>query len=114
MHFYDFEALPEYTPSGHDGVVNRLLVGETSGGEGKLSIWHGRLDPGGHSEIHTHPESLQVYVGLSGAMVVGTGEEERTLVSKATVVFPAGTRHFIANRSDSVSEVLVISVPGLR
>lgn len=114
MRFHRFEDLAEYEPAGHDGVVNRLMVGEESGGDGSLSIWHGRLDPGGHSEVHTHRDSLQVYVGLRGEMTVGNDDEEYVLVANATAVFPAGTRHFIENRSASIGEVLVVSVPGLR
>jgi len=101
-------------PGGHEGVVNRLLVGETLGGEGQVSIWHGRLAPGGHSEAHTHPGSLQIYVGLAGEMVVGDDETEEILSALATAVFPKGTVHFIENRSNEEAEVLVISVPGLR
>lgn len=114
MRFHRFDDLDEYEPPGHDGVINRLLVGQGIGGEGDLSIWHGRLDPGGHSEVHTHPNSLQVYVGLEGEMIVGNEDEEHVLVPYATAVFPAGTRHFIENRSASLGEVLVVSVPGLR
>lgn len=114
MRFHEFDQLEEYEPAGHDRVVNRLLVGMDNGGEGRLSIWHGRLDPGGHSEVHKHPDSLQVYVGLSGEMTIGNGEEEHLLVPRATAIFPAGTDHFIENRSDDVGEVLVVSVPGLR
>lgn len=114
MKFHLFEELDEYVPGGHEGVVNRLLHGKSSGGVGDLSIWHGRLKPGGHSERHAHPESLQVYVGISGEMVVGNDDEEHTLQSLSTAVFPAGSQHFIENRSESDAEVLVVSVPGLR
>lgn len=114
MKFCLFEDLDEYEPAGHDGVVNRLLVGVANGDGSEVSIWHGNLQPGGHSEVHTHPESLQIYVGISGELVVGNIEEERILVSKATAIFPAGTKHFVENRSDAPGEVLVVSVPGLR
>jgi quercetin dioxygenase-like cupin family protein len=114
VRFNRFDALEEYVPGGHEGVVNRLLVGETLGGEGQVSIWHGRLAPGGHSEAHTHPGSLQIYVGLAGEMVVGDDETEEILSVLAAAVFPKGTVHFIENRSDEAAEVLVISVPGLR
>ena len=114
MRFHRFEELDEYIPSGHEGVVNRLLVGADSGGEGAVSVWHGRLSPGGHSELHTHPDSLQIYVGVSGEMVVGDPHIEHPLVPLATVVIPAGAEHFIENRGDQDAEVLVISVPGLR
>ena len=109
-----FESLGEYRPDGHDGVVNRLLVGLENLGVGEVSVWHGRLDPGGRSEIHVHPTSLQIYVGLSGEMTVGDGEREEPLGHLTTAVFDAGARHFIENRSAEETEVLVISVPGLR
>jgi uncharacterized cupin superfamily protein len=112
--FHRFDELDEYSPAGHERVVNRLLVGADNGGEGVVSVWHGRLDPGGHSDVHTHPESVQIYVGISGEMVVGDGIEEHRLVPMATAIFPAATEHFIANRGIAVAEVLVISAPGLR
>jgi hypothetical protein len=41
----DFADLEEYLPSGHDGVINRLLAGR-SRGDGVI-IWHTRFEPGG-------------------------------------------------------------------
>jgi uncharacterized cupin superfamily protein len=114
VRFHRFDELDEYSPAGHEGVVNRLLVGADDGGEGAVSVWHGRLDPGGHSDVHTHPKSLQIYVGVSGEMVVGDGTEEHRLLPMATAIFPAATEHFIENRGTDVAEVLVISAPGLR
>lgn len=114
MRLLRFEDLDEYTPEGHHGVVNRLLVGLANGGDGSLSIWHGRLEPGGRSDLHIHEESLQVYVGLAGEMTVGDGEREALLNELTTAVFEKGSRHFIANRTTRPAEVLVISVPGLR
>lgn len=114
MRVVGFEDLDEYVPAGHHGVVNRLLLGRTSGGDGSVSIWHGRLEPGGHSELHTHDASLQIYVGVSGEMTVGDGQREELLHELAMAVLEKGTPHFIANRSRLPAEVLVISVPGLR
>lgn len=114
MRLLRFEDLDEYLPAGHRGVVNRLLFGLSNGDDGSVSIWHGRLEPGGHSELHTHDESLQVYVGLAGQMTVGNGEREGLLDELTTAVFEKGTRHFIANHTEHPAEVLVISVPGLR
>lgn len=114
MRLLRFEDLDEYLPTGHQGVANRLLLGMSNGGDGSVSIWHGRLEPGGHSDLHTHNESLQIYVGLSGEMTVGNGQREELLHELTTAVFEKGTPHFIANRSGRPSEVLVISVPALR
>lgn len=114
MRLLRFEDLDEYLPAGHQGVVNRLLLGVSNGGDGSVSIWHGRLEPGGHSDIHSHDESLQIYVGISGEMTVGNGRREEVLHELTTAVFEKGTSHFIANRGGQPAEVLVISVPGLR
>jgi quercetin dioxygenase-like cupin family protein len=114
VRFHGFDELEEYRPGGHEGVVNRLLVGEGLGSEGRVSVWHGRLAPGGHSEAHTHPFSLQIYVGISGEMIVGDEQGEETLTPLATALFAQGTVHFIENRGNDEAEVLVISVPGLR
>ena len=114
MIFHTFEELTEYVPGGHDGVVNRLLAGEENGGEGVVSVWHGKLEPGGHSDLHTHPDSLQIYIGVSGVLIVGNADREETLVEMSTTIFPKGALHFIENRSDTEAEVLVISAPGLR
>lgn len=114
MTFRRFDEIDDYRPGGHAGVLNRLLAGASLGdGEG-VSVWHGKFDPGGHSEIHRHPGSIQVYVGVSGEFVVGIGGEESTIGPRDVAVIPAGTEHFIANRSDSDAEVLVVSSPALR
>jgi mannose-6-phosphate isomerase-like protein (cupin superfamily) len=108
------EDLPTYQPAGHDGVINRLLVGQESHGIQDVSIWHGRLDPGGHSDLHVHPTSRQIYIGVTGTMVVDDGTTEVELAPLTTAVFEAGETHRITNRSEDAAEVLVISVPGLR
>ncbi|MGH8872678.1 MAG: cupin domain-containing protein [Acidimicrobiia bacterium] len=114
MRFSRFEDLDEYRPQGHEGVVNRLLVGRDNLDIEAVSVWHGRLEPGGRSDLHVHDSSLQIYVGMSGEMVVGDGDREERLLRLSTVVFDAGTSHFIENRSNEVAEVLVVSVPALR
>ncbi|MDH3302342.1 MAG: cupin domain-containing protein [Acidimicrobiia bacterium] len=114
MQFADFDEHEEYTPAGHAGVVNRLLAGRENWDLGAVSIWHGRLEPGGHAEPHDHPGSVQLYVGLSGELTVGNGSQERTLRTLSTVLFDAGEPHFVENRSDDMAELLVISSPSLR
>ena len=114
MRFSRFEDLAEYEPRGHEGVVNRLLVGQENLDIESVSVWHGRLEPGGRSDLHVHDSSLQIYVGMSGEMIVGDGDQEKKLIRLSTAVFVAGAGHFIENRSNEVAEVLVVSVPGLR
>lgn len=109
-----FEDLEKYLPPGHQGVVNRLLAGRSLGDGDSVSVWHGRLQPGGRSDLHTHEGSLQIYLAISGEMVVGDGDVESVLTPLGTVVAPVGSPHFIENRSRRIAEILVISVPALR
>lgn len=110
----DFDDFEEYRPAGHHGVVNRLLVGRSTGDGDRVSIWHGRFEPGGSSGLHVHEHSLQIYVCLTGEMVVADGSTESMIGPLGTAVIPEATPHFIENRSDGDAEVLVISVPALR
>jgi len=68
-----FEDAEPYVPAGHRGVVNRLLVGRAKGDVAQVSVWHGRLEPGGGAEPHVHEGSLQIYVGVTGQATVSTG-----------------------------------------
>lgn len=104
----------EYAPPGHHGVINRLLAGIERGGLGAVSVWHGRLEPGGGSDLHAHEGSAQIYVGLTGVLEVTNGATAVPLEPGDVVVIPAGERHDINNQSDQVATVLVISAPALR
>lgn len=110
-----FESADPYEPAGHHGVVNRLLVGLGKGGIPDVSVWHGRLDPGGGAHPHVHEDSLQVYVGIGGAFVVSTGDGvEATLGPGDSIVIPAGVEHGLENQTEVDATLLVISCPALR
>lgn len=87
MIFHQIEDIPTYRPGDHDGVVNRLLVGEESQGIREVSIWHGLLEPAGHSDLHVHPTSRQIYIGIAGMMTVDDGSTEVDLGPFATAIF---------------------------
>ena len=106
------EAVP-YEPAGHEGVVNRLLVGRETGVD-DVSVWHGTLAPGGGSDVHVHDHSMQIYVGLAGAATVMVADLEYRLDSMTTVTVPAATPHSIRNTEGPEATLLVISVPALR
>lgn len=114
MRWTRFEDLEEYQPAGHDGVVNRLLAGAQNWGLEAVSVWHGRLEPGGHSDFHDHPDSIQIYVGLEGVLHVGNGKDECELTHLGATMFAAGELHRVENRSDADATLLVITLPGLR
>lgn len=110
-----FEDADPYEPAGHHGVVNRLLVGLGQGDIADVSVWHGRLEPGGGADPHVHEGSLQIYVGIDGVFVVSTGDGvEATLRSGDAIVIPAGVEHGLENQADVDATLLVISCPALR
>lgn len=102
-----------YEPPGHQGVVNRLLVGRETGVD-DVSVWHGTLAPGGGSDVHVHDHSMQIYVGLAGTAIVTVAEVEHPLEAMTTVTIPAATPHSIRNMQEREAALLVISVPALR
>lgn len=111
--FVRLEDQPDYRPPGHDRVLNRLLVGRELGTDA-VSLWHGRFEPDGASDLHVHETSVQVYVGLAGEFDVTVAGEQHVLVPMSVVTIPAGVEHDIRNRTSGEAEVLVISTPALR
>jgi mannose-6-phosphate isomerase-like protein (cupin superfamily) len=110
-----FESARPYGPAGHHGAVNRLLVGLAKGGVSEVSVWHGRLQPGGGADPHAHQDSLQIYVGMSGAFAVSTDDGVGTTLGPGdAIVIPAGGGHDIENRGEVDATLLVISSPALR
>lgn len=114
MELVGFESAEKFSPGGHEGVVNRALVGRTSGGVDALSVWYGEFAVGASSDRHVHDRSVQVYVGLSGELVVVTDDEAVALQTGDAAIIPAGQFHAIRNVGDQSATVLVISSPALR
>lgn len=114
MELVTFSEAAEYEPVGHHGVVNHLLAGIGQGGVTNVSVWHGRFQPGGQSDLHVHQGSVQIYAGLTGLFVVTNGESATLLRPGDVVIIPAGETHDIRNESDAAATLLVISAPALK
>ncbi len=115
MHVVEFAATQTYEPAGHHGVVNRMLAGRSEGGIERVSVWHGRLDPGGGAETHVHETSDQIYVCISGTVEVKVPSGTAVLRYGDTAILAAGEHHSVENRNATESaELLVISAPALR
>lgn len=113
MKLVRFEESPGYEPSGHHGVVNRLLAGLALGTPA-ISVWHGEIEPGGGSDLHAHANSVQIYAGLTGELTVSNSSEEIVIGPGDVAILPAGEQHDIHNRSSTSATLLVISSPALR
>jgi mannose-6-phosphate isomerase-like protein (cupin superfamily) len=109
-----FSETAEYEPAGHHGVINRLLAGIGRGGIDTVSVWHGSLAPGAGSDLHVHEGSTQIYIGLTGLLVVTNGATAMPLEPGDAVIVPVGERHDIHNQSDEEATLLVVSAPSLR
>lgn len=114
MELVGFDRAEKYAPGGHEGVINRALVGRTSGGVDAMSVWYGEFAAGASSDRHVHDQSVQVYVGLSGEFAVSTDDEVVLLQIGDAAIIPAGEYHAIKNVGDEPATVLVISSPALR
>jgi quercetin dioxygenase-like cupin family protein len=113
MTFVDLAQQPGSAPGGHKGVVNRLLAGSELGND-EVSVWHGALAPGGHSEVHVHDGSVQIYVGLTGACAVTVEDRHFALTPLTAVTIAAGRPHGIRNDGPDEATLLVVSAPALR
>jgi quercetin dioxygenase-like cupin family protein len=103
----------EYEPHGHQGVVNHLLAGRALGTPA-ISVWHGEIEPGGGSDLHSHANSVQIYAGLTGELTVSNSAEEIVIGPGDVAILSAGEKHDIHNRSSTAATLLVISSPALR
>ncbi len=114
MQIVRFNDIDTYEPGGHQGVTNRLLTGKGRGEVEDVSVWHGRLSPGGGSDLHVHEYSVQIYVAVTGTIEVSDGDTPAALGSGDTAIIPAGEIHDVHNRTDEDATLLVISAPALR
>jgi quercetin dioxygenase-like cupin family protein len=108
-----FDQAGTFAPKGHDGVVNRLLVGRQDHGVSDVGVWYGSFEPDGHSDGHVHEGATQVYVILSGSFTAGAPDDPRDLGVHDTLIVPAGEEHFI-RAGASGGTVMVITSPTLR
>jgi quercetin dioxygenase-like cupin family protein len=107
-----FEEAPTFEPRGHAGVLNHALVSSEWHDTPAVSVWWGRFDDGGSSNLHRHEGATQVYVVLAGTFVVDDGETEHRLTARDTAIIGPDDPHRI--RAEGDAEVIVVTTPGLR
>lgn len=103
-----------YEPAGHYGVVNRLLAGRGAGNLEAVSVWHGLLDEEGGAEMHSHEQSVQIYLLVAGTIVVTSSDESTELSAGDAVIIPAGEPHKLQNSGPGPASLYVVSSPALR
>ena len=107
---YHEEDAPTYTPAGHDGTVNRRLIG----GGGKLPL--GSRDTGegggGPPPFPFRPGAGDVCLGGPGADRDRRGGEGSR--GRGVIFFPVGVPHRIEALGDPVTRFLIVYSPPLK
>lgn len=95
--------LTGFCPPRHSGTENHQLL-DGSITNGKVSVFHGRMEYGGEAEEHFHQVSSQFLHVLSGVCRVSFDDGASELRSGDSVFIPAGARH----------QIQIVSATGVR
>lgn len=87
------------------GRVCTLISGDY-GGSDDIMVGLARFGAGESRRPHHHPNASEVYVVLSGELVIHIGGDDITATYGNAVYIPADTVHSIRNDSDKPAEVL--------
>ena len=82
-----------------DGQVSYLTLAPGQFGAANLAVTWVECAPGSQQPLHSHPESEQVYVIVSGEGTMLVEDEERSVRAGDTIFIPPGSRHAIRNKS---------------
>ena len=96
-------------PPGHFG---HLAVSDVLRRDGKVawSVQLSRCPPGGGGELHHHPDQVQLFFIISGALTFQTDNGNFTLRACEGVVFEPGERHATLNDSQEESLSILVTV----
>jgi mannose-6-phosphate isomerase-like protein (cupin superfamily) len=87
-----------------DGQVSYLTLAPGQFGCSNLAITWVECAPGSQQPLHSHTDSEQVYVIVSGQGTMLIDDEEQTVGPGDTIFIPPGSRHAI--RNDSGTELV--------
>jgi mannose-6-phosphate isomerase-like protein (cupin superfamily) len=80
-----------------NGQVSRLLLAPGQFGSRHLAVTWVEADPGSQQRLHSHPDSEQVYVIISGRGQMLVAGEKKEVRSGTLVFIPPGAEHAIYN-----------------
>lgn len=104
------DELVQYNPKGHyDMLARRAHSAEVSGSK-LLTIGLSQFNPGGGAESSTVPTGMElVYYIVEGEMELTTPEGVTTLKAGDSALFQEGDERSVVNKTDSMSQMLVIA-----
>ena len=80
-----------------DTVRLALLAGPKDGSS--ASVFYEVWEPGGSQPVNSHPDSVEIFVILSGMGTAISDEHTVDLVAGDTLILPIGSHHRITNTS---------------
>ena len=94
MHVQTVSSAPINSRGGQESY---LLLTKGQFGSRELSITWVEGAPGSEQPTHTHVDSAQVYVIVTGSGLMRAGDEEQQVSAGTLVFIPPGTPHSIRN-----------------
>jgi mannose-6-phosphate isomerase-like protein (cupin superfamily) len=82
------------------GQVSYLTLAPGQHGSKGLAVTWVECAPGSQQPLHSHAESEQVYVIISGRGTMLVDEESREVGPGDTILIPPGAQHAISNHTD--------------
>jgi mannose-6-phosphate isomerase-like protein (cupin superfamily) len=79
-----------------------------------LSVIRERVPPGAGEALHRHHRAEQVFIVLSGELLIEVGSAPATLKAGDSLEVHAGTAHRVSNPGDTDAWFLVVSAPSTR
>jgi mannose-6-phosphate isomerase-like protein (cupin superfamily) len=103
-----------WSPEGHSDCLCQDVVSDAVGAT-LMEIHTTTLGPGGVADLHSHPESEEVFLILSGELVFfDESGQEFPARSGMAVFVPVGGKHGTINRSNKDVRLIAIQVPPKR
>lgn len=77
----------------------------------QLSVKQEVMPPGTQEQLHFHNQAQQYFFVLHGTATFYCDDDEYIVSEKTGILIRPATRHYIANKSNTTLEILVISQP---
>lgn len=110
MDIQNIEHVPAFTTK--DGSEIRELLAYRNSCIAKQSLAEARLNPGGQTAPHYHPNTEEIYYILEGQARMQIGDEVRMVGPGDAIAIPCGAVHTIENTSNVLLKFLCCCAPG--
>ena len=111
MKIIDIAKNRTWSPGGHSGCLCQDIVSDVVGAK-LMEIHTTALGPEGKADLHSHPESEEVFIILSGELVFFDETGTEYAAGAGTAVFvPKDGQHGTINRSGKDVRLIAIRVP---